>query len=72
LSVRGIRTSMRPLNRLSTPAPRSSWLLSPCPRWYRGPLEKADISTWEKPDISIWLLQRDFTHRGLSDLGSAP
>ena len=46
-------------SRARDPAPRSSCSLSPCPRGYRRPLEKADISTLEKPDISKLVLQRE-------------
>ncbi len=38
------------------PAPRSSTSPSPCPREYPGRLEKADISTLERADTSIWVL----------------
>ena len=33
-------------------------------------MEKADISTLEKPDISIWVLQGYLSLRSLSDLDS--
>ena len=55
-------------SRSRDPAPRSSCSLSPCPRGYRGRLEKADISTLEKPDISIWVLHGELSLRALSDL----